>query len=260
MTNLKDAGEAKNPLKRILVLIAVALTGWHLFATFLWVAPRSELRDVVPGDALREYMLPMFSQSWSVFAPTPISGDYYFEVRAAVEQDGELEVTEWVRASDVEQSLATYRPFPPRAAKGGFNQARAFYVEWQDLQTDAKEIARLNYYKGEDWSDRLRTGLLSQTEATADVENYLQEERRSLAYATQVALAVWGEDVERIQFKASRQAIIPWSQRDDPEVERPEPRVSNPGWRGLVVEEGQSQEAFTDYFCAAPMEVCDGQD
>src|SRR5690625_6020841 len=33
-----------------------------LFATFLWIAPSSALRDVVPGNALQSYMIPMFGQ------------------------------------------------------------------------------------------------------------------------------------------------------------------------------------------------------
>lgn len=88
-------------LKRIAVLGAILFTGWHLFATFLWIAPHSELRNIIPGDALSEYMIPMFGQSWSVFAPEPINGDHYFDVRAVIEENGEEVTTDWVRASNV---------------------------------------------------------------------------------------------------------------------------------------------------------------
>ena len=87
----------------VILYIAMALTGFHLFASFLWIAPSSTLREVIPGNLLSQYMIPMWGQSWSVFAPEPINGDYYFDVRAVVSTpDGGEETTDWVRATDVE--------------------------------------------------------------------------------------------------------------------------------------------------------------
>ena len=98
-----DEKKTHPALKRTIMVIAMALTGFHLFATFLWIAPSSALREVIPGDLLSKYMIPMWGQSWSVFAPEPINGDYYFDVRAVVSTpDGGEETTDWVRATDVE--------------------------------------------------------------------------------------------------------------------------------------------------------------
>ena len=36
-------------LRRVLILLGVFFTAWHIFATFLWIAPSSGLRQVVPG-------------------------------------------------------------------------------------------------------------------------------------------------------------------------------------------------------------------
>lgn len=243
-------------IKRLVVIGAAMFTAWHLFASFLWIAPHSDLRDVVPGETLREYMIPMFGQSWSVFAPEPINGDYYFDVRAVIDNDGEEEVTEWIRASDVEQSLATYRLFPPRAAKLSANQASAFRGEWQSLNDDHRAVVELNYYEGDDWEERLESTLLDYTEDAEDIEAYLQHEQRSTAYATQVASAIWGEDVDRVQYQVARQNVIPWAQRNNPHAERPPVQPVPVGWRGLIVEDEQSQEAFADFFCSAPQEVC----
>lgn len=255
MTN-KPASPRGTVIKRIAVLGAALFTVWHLFASFLWIAPHSDLRDVVPGETLREYMIPMFGQSWSVFAPEPINGDYYFDVRAVIDNDGEEEVTEWVRASDVEQSLATYRLFPPRAAKLSANQASAFRGEWQSLNDDHRAVVELNYYEGDDWEERLESTLLDYTDDAEDIETYLQHEQRSTAYATQVASAIWGEDVDRVQYQVARQNVIPWAQRNNPHAERPPVQPVPVGWRGLIVEDEQSQEAFADFFCSAPQEVC----
>lgn len=247
-------------LTRIAILAAVLFTVWHLFASFLWIAPRSELREVVPGEALREYMIPMFGQSWSVFAPEPINGDYYFDVRAVIEQDGEEVTTEWIRASNVEQSLATYRLFPPRAAKLSASQASSFRGEWQGLNEDHQAVVELNYFEGDDWEDRLESALLEHTEDVEDIHDYLISEQRSTAYATQVAHAIWGEGVQRVQYQVARQNVVPWAQRNNPNAERPGIQPVPVGWRGLVVKDHQSQEAFADYFCSAPQEVCQTDD
>lgn len=242
--------------RRLVVLALTMFTVWHLFASFLWIAPRSDLRDVVPGDALSEYMIPMFGQSWSVFAPEPINGDHYFDVRAILDEGGEEEVTEWVRASDVEQSLATYRPFPPRAAKLAAAQGSSFRNEWQRLNEDHQSVVGLNYYEGEDWAERLEAALQEYSEESEELADYIHEERRTTAYATQVAQAIWGKNVTRVQYQIARQDVVPWAQRNNPNAERPEMHRVPVGWRGVVEEEHQSQEAFADYFCSAPLEVC----
>lgn len=242
--------------RRLIVLALAAFTVWHLFASFLWIAPRSDLRDVVPGDALSEYMIPMFGQSWSVFAPEPINGDHYFDVRAILNNEGEEEVTEWIRVSDVEQSLATYRPFPPRAAKLAAAQAASFRGGWQGLNADHQAVVALNYYEGEDWADRLEVALEDHSDEPDDLTDYLYEERRTTAYATQAAQAIWGENVTRVQFQVARQDVVPWAQRNNPHAQRPEMHRVPVGWRGVVEEEHQSQEVFANYFCSAPLEVC----
>lgn len=249
-------GDRPRTVRRLAVLALAIFTGWHLFASFLWIAPSSDLRDVVPGDALSEYMIPMFGQSWSVFAPEPINGDHYFDVRAIIDDGGEEEVTDWVRASDVEQSLATYRPFPPRAAKLSAAQASTFRGEWLRLNEDHRAVVGLNYYEGDDWDERLEVAMEEYSEEPDELVDYLHEERRTTAYATQVAQAIWGENVTRVQYQIARQDVVPWAQRNDSQAQRPEMHRVPVGWRGVVEEDLQSPEVVAEYFCSAPLEVC----
>lgn len=227
---------------RVAVLIAVILAAWHIFATFLWIAPKSPLREVVPGNALSSYMLPFFGQSWSVFAPEPINGDYFLDVRATV--DGEA--TEWVRATDVEISLIRNNLFPPRGGIQSTDVSSQFKGAWDKLSDEGKAVAELNYFKDE-WEPRMEQALTASDDA-AVTERYMAQEHRATAYATQVARAMWGEDVEQVQFKASRQNVIPFAQRHDPEAKRPAEQPAPTGWRGVVVEPGQSGENFRDVF------------
>ena len=244
-------------IKRVLMVVAMLMTAFHLFASFLWIAPASALREVIPGNLLSEYMIPLWGQSWSVFAPEPINGDYYFDVRAVVKSaDGGEKVTDWMRATDVELDHSTYRPFPPRSAGLGIGVASDLKGSWDDLPDDQKAIVKLDYFKGEDSVDRLTSKLNDYNDPKGTVAGYLKSERLATAYATQVARAVWGEDVQRVQYQAARQNVVPFAQRNNPNAERPKIQPVPVGWRALVVEEHQSDEEFAKYFCASDEVRC----
>lgn len=238
-------------LRRWALVIMAGFVAWHMFATFLWISPNTPLRDVVPKAVLHGYMSPLFSQAWSVFAPEPINADYYLDVRAQIETDGEITTTEWVRPTDVEASLVRHNLAPSRAGVLATDITNELYSEFRDLEDDVEEVVGWNWHE-EDWSSRLAARL----DDEGAVVSYIRAERFVNAYATQVAYAVWGDDVIRIQYKVSRHPVIPFAERDNPEAERPEPITQFYGWRGVSENEGQSREQFRDYFCAAPRSLC----
>lgn len=243
--------------RKAVVTVLALLLGWHVLASTLWITPSSPARDVVPGDTLREYMLPMFGQSWSLFAPDPISADYYFDVRAVVDQDGEEVTTDWVRASDVELSRATHRLFPPRSASSAIAQATLLRGAWVDLSQDQKAVASAHYYKGEDWGSRLH-GDLAAASGSEDARSAFEEEdSASIAYATRVATAVWGDGVQRVQYRVARHSVVPFDDRHSSASARPSPVFIEPGWRGAEHASPEAQGLFTEYFCSAPAQVCE---
>lgn len=237
--------------------MAALVTLFHLFATFLWVAPASNLRQLVPGNLLTQYMIPFWGQSWSVFAPEPINGDYYFDVRAVVADDDDEETTtEWIRATDVELSRATYHLFPPRSSGLGIEVASTLKGEWDALTADHRVVVGLDYFKGKNSVKRMTDKLAEYPSEDSNVEEYLAAERVATAYATQIARAVWGENVVRVQYQASRKNVIPYADRNNPFAERPAIQPVRTGWRALEVRDLQSAAHFADYFCSAPLEVC----
>ncbi|GAA1861397.1 DUF5819 family protein [Brevibacterium marinum] len=249
---------ARRPVvKRTLMVVAMLITALHLFASFLWIAPSSTMRQVFPGNLLSEYMIPLWGQSWSVFAPEPINGDYYFDVRAVVKTaDGGEEVTDWVRATDVELGHSSYKLFPPRSAGLGVGVASDIKGSWEDLPNDQKAIVKLDYFKGDDSVDRLTNKLEEYDDPDGTVDDYLDSEHLATAYATQVAKAIWGEDVQRVQYQAARQNVVPFAQRNDAGAERPNIQPVPVGWRALVTEPHQSDEEFAEYFCASDKVRC----
>jgi len=240
----------RSPIVRVIAVIACLVTAWHVFASFLWIAPPSPLREVVPNGVLAGYMLPLFGQSWSVFAPDPINGSFTLEVRAAVSTDGDTdEITDWVDATAVEYDMIRYNLFPPRAGIQAGEVASTLKRHYEALVDGQREVVNLNYFKDE-WESRLAEKL-GEYEADAKAETYLKTERMADAYATQVALAVWGDDVQRVQVRVTRQNVIPFADRADDEVTPPAPQVVEIGWRGIVRNPGQSDDAFRDVFLPA---------
>jgi hypothetical protein len=241
----------KRPLAmRAIAAVAVAFTAWHVFASYLWIAPPTPLRELVPGTLLTQYMMPWYGQSWSVFAPEPINGDYRLKVRAVIE-DGDTEhTTKWVDATAVEQSMVTHNPFPPRAGGLALHQASLLKGTWAVLSDEQKRIASLNYYVGDAWLGRMQVEMnASATDSNkAAVVNYIVQERFTDAYATQVAKAVWGDKVVRVQYEVSRQNIVPFAERNNPNAHRPDPQIVPTGWRGLITLESQSSRDFSDTF------------
>lgn len=243
---------------RTVAAAGVLLTLWHVWASFLWIFPPSPLRQLVPGTALSSYMLPMFGQSWSVFAPEPINGDYHFNVRATLSVDGEESVTGWVSASDVELSMLINHLFPARVASQAEEVASLHKGSWEKLGQVQREDVAANYFEA-DWEERLRTALVAAGDDDAAVELYMKREHMATAYATQVAQAMWGDEVERVQYRVSRQNIVPFEERNNPAAVRPEPQIVGTGWRGLIVEDGQNEDRFVEIFVAQYERVSGGR-
>ncbi|RAD03741.1 hypothetical protein DN549_32710, partial [Burkholderia multivorans] len=92
---------------------------------------------------------------------------------------------------------------------------------WEELSDDHKAIVALDYFKGDDSVDRLEAKLSEYDDPDGAVSSYLEDEEVATRYATQVALAVWGEDVQRVQYQAARQNVVPFAKRNDKDAERP---------------------------------------
>lgn len=231
---------------RLIALAACLLTLWHIFASFLWIAPYSALREIPTQEVLSGYMLPLFGQSWSVFAPEPINGDYHFNVRAVIEEDGEEIETGWVSATDVELSMIRYNLFPPRAGIQSSEVASGQMNAYNKLDEKQQAVAALDF-AAEDWEEWMVRSF-EELEEGSSTEAYMREEHLATAYATQVAYAIWGDGVVRVQYRVSRQNVVPYAERNDPGAQRPDPTFSTTGWRGPVEEDGQSRADFGDTF------------
>lgn len=239
----------RGPLVRGVLTLAVLFTAWHVFASFLWIAPVTPLRELVPGNLLTSYMIPWYGQSWSVFAPEPINGDYRFKVRAVVvDEAGAERETEWVTTTDVELAMSRHNLIPPRAAGLGTHQSSLLKSAYDQLTDEQRKTAALNYFEGDAWLGRMQDAMNDQGADKNVVVRYIVQERYSDAYATQAARAIWGDSVIRVQYQAVRQNIIPFTERNNPAAKRPAEQVALTGWRGLITLPDQSESDFADVF------------
>jgi hypothetical protein len=252
MPETQLSSRARKPVMRITFIVIGLFTAWHLFASFLWISPPTPLRNVVPGNVLTSYMIPWFGQSWSVFAPAPINGDFALKVRATLKDaQGNETVTRWVDATNAELSQSRYNLLPPRAATLATHQASLLFNSWSALNAQQQGVAALNYYKSNDWLGRMQIAMNTYGQEAAVID-YIVQERYTDAYATQVANAMWGKDkVELVQYQVFRQNVIPFEERHVKGAKRPGVQLASTGWRGLIVMPGQSADDFKETFLAA---------
>ncbi|ARC56641.1 hypothetical protein AS850_06085 [Frondihabitans sp. 762G35] len=237
---------------RVFAVAAAALAGWHIFAQFLWIAPPSQLRAVVPGNALERYEIPLFGQSWSVFAPDPINGDYHFLVRAIVPDGTKTTVTNWIDATVAEHSLGLHNLLPPRAANLAVEQASRYKTAYDRLNPGQRKAVGYGYYLGSTWNARYAQSITvlggKNDASTAATRTFLAEALHTDSYATQAAKAIWGSKVTYVQFQIYRQNIIPFADRDKAGAVRPPKQIAATGWRGLHEYAGQSSGDFAAVF------------
>lgn len=257
MNNGVETDEKPSPVRRITTLATLLLVSMHFFATVVWVAPPSALKELFPNDSLQKYMYPLFNQAWSVFAPTPVNADYYFDVRAVrITSDGEDETTEWVRASNVEYSRLKHNLFPPRSTLLSDRITSDMRVSWKSLNSEQKTVVNGNYYLEDNPRQRLEKQLSNYGSEKAG-QTFMKVDEVATSYATQVALAVWGDGVQRVQYRTSQQRVKLYDDRNDSGAKRPEIQYYKTGWRALLTQENQSQEKFERGFCSAPLRVCE---
>jgi hypothetical protein len=234
------------PIARGVAFFLVGVLGIHVAVTFLWNAPSNPIKDAVSGE-VRGYIQPFFQQNWSLFAPNPVSSEDEVLVRARLRQPatGELRTTEWVSATQFEWTLVQSNPAPSRASRLSSNLHRRLNSAWNRLSDTQREIMADDYSEMTDWKP-LAGDLIEEQggESSSRVANMVRADRVATGYATQVARALWGDDVVSVQFHLQRTPVPRWHERKEPEPEEPSRTYREFGWRPVLDNAGQDDDAF----------------
>lgn len=219
-TNLHPASRpapsaATGSAARIAVWVVLGLVALHTAAVALWVAPANTLKDRVGYERLRSYVLPMFDQAWSVFAPEADNAYDLFEIRGTLtDGSGRERQTEWIKvtAREVRPQLR-YHAFPSRTALitdrlasdqlrlfNGLTEAQKQVVHDSGVEVPTPELAEKLL--------AVSTNDVERDEAAA----YARTEVACERFLSGIAEAVWGEEVVAVQYRQN-QVYVPTYQQ-----------------------------------------------
>lgn len=238
-----------HPGARAALWLALLLVVAHSGAIALWVSPPNILKDRIGYQNLKSYVLPMFDQAWSVFAPEADNGYSLFEVRATLRSEsGDESQTDWVKvtAREVAPQLR-YHPFPSRTLlitdRLASDQLRLFNA----LSEAQKKVV---HDSGVQVATTVQTDLLLDA-ATNDAEReaaltYSRTEVAVEAYLSGIAEAIWGDRATAIQYRQNT-VFVPTYQKSkgSRQVTGGYDFVSN--FRPIAPLTSGERETFNDY-------------
>nr|WP_243751856.1 DUF5819 family protein [Leucobacter weissii] len=222
-----------------------------MFFTAVYNTPSTTVRyDVLPGTAADRYIRPYLVQDYKIFAPDPADTDRQLWVRAWVElPSGDRVRTDWVNASHVELSEPYRRTLRKQLSVVGAERLMGAYRALGDAH---RSVVAENHLDGAELyplHDAMVAADDSDPEAVGD---FIRAANYAASYATQVSLALWGDEGEIIgvQTRAVYDPVIRWNDRHDPQASRPPASYTDLGWVPPLEWEGQDREAFADTFRA----------
>jgi len=247
----RSAGRKTIPVAaRIMAVVVLLVLAWHFLATYTWNASPNATRKAIGDSALTAYMIPMFGQSWSVFAPNPGSVNQSLDVRAVVSKDGKETTTGWYslthRAATQDIQL---HPIPSRMYLNDFILANRYYDSALAIESSARDTAGASYL-GKDWPSTLQHTMLGalKVETSPAVSTFMDYERTVVGLASEVALARWGDHVTRVEVRVLKKPVVPFAQRNDKVT--PETSYFVDGWRAVTPVPGTDTAVFRAMFRA----------
>lgn len=237
---------------RLALWLVLAVVVVHSGIVALWVAPNNLLRQSIGASRVDDYILPMWDQAWSVFAPEADSGYERYEVRALVKRGNGEGSTAWtpVTAREVVASVR-HHPFPSRTALITTRLGAHVQRYYNALNGDQKQLVA--DADREVTLDELRAQLLAAADSEAErgrVGPFLRAESATEHFLSGIADAIWGEDVVAIQFRKDKIVVSRYTDTDRPrQVRIAHQYFSN--WRppiSLTDAERAAFAAYTDEF------------
>jgi len=192
------------------VLVVVVL---HAALVALWVAPTNLLERKVGPARLQSYILPMWDQSWGVFAPEADSAYDLFEIRGTLRVDGVERRTSWVKVT-AREVVANIRhhPFPSRTglastrlaaqvqtARSELSPAQQQIVTRADAKVTSDELASSLQAAATNQAERIRGTRFTSLEAVAEY------------YLSAIGDAVWGKGLVGIQYRTNKIRVPSYS-------------------------------------------------
>lgn len=243
--------------RRAVVVVIGVLVALHSFLVMLWVMPTNPIRDAVGQERLTAWIDPYFTQSWSIFAPTPRRGGENIVVRAhfgAPNSDG-ARVTEWYDITADEDRRIRHLANPSRIHSatrrlGGrlngellnYNDAELRVIAGSFETTSRREIGR-----------RLENIDTEGSSNTDDYTGYLRSEEMLTRFGTMYATSRWGSGVTAVEFKIGHRSVPNYSRRNTADFLDVPISYVRIGARRAIAGNAEAQAAFDSYVRPAPV-------
>lgn len=232
---------------RLALWLVLAVVVVHSGIVALWVAPNNLLRQSVGAQRVSSYVLPMWDQAWSVFAPEADSEYDRYQVRALVENGSEERATDWTSVTSRELlGSVRHHPFPARTALLTTRLSGHVKKYYDALNPAQKQIVA--DASREVSLDELRSRLLAAATTPAErakVRPFLRAEAGTERFLSGVADALWGPDVVAIQFRKDKVIATRYTDGAERQVETGFQFYSN--WRPQQDLTADERAAYRSY-------------
>jgi hypothetical protein len=233
---------------KVFAVFVCLVLAWHFLATYTWNASPNATRDAIGEQTLTAYMIPMFGQSWSVFAPNPGSTNQSLEVRATVLNDGTQTETEWFSLTGLSTTRdVQLHPIPSRMYLNDYILADRYFDSAMAIAENIRDQVGRDY-GGDNWGEALRADLLAAigTPESATVDNFVNYELAVAGLVSEAAVARWGDGVTKVQVRVVKTPVVPFAERHTDATTEQTYFVD--GWRTPVRIPGLDTAVFQSMF------------
>ena len=232
---------------RLTLWLVLSVVAVHTAVVALWVAPFNLLQESVGTARVSSYILPVWDQAWSVFAPQTDTLTDRYQVRALVGSGKGQVATDWapVTAKEVVASVR-HHPFPSRTVLITTRLAGGITRTFNALTEAQKQVvhdagAEVSVA---DLGQRLRSASTSPSELS-EAGAFLQAETGTEYFLSGIARAIWGGKVVAIQFRKDRIVTGKYGTSQPRQIATAYSFYSN--WRPVGALTAEERDAFTKY-------------
>ncbi len=220
---------------RIGAAVCTLLVAVYALMSISFSAPPGGFKSAT--SSLRQLGSPYFSQSWNVFAPHILKADISLEIAAQWRDEaGELVESDWLNVTDLELAAVDGQPLPSRAVKQSWNLIRAYNSRFLELNDEQREYVQDTFIERDGDGgfqarpeDELKEDLYALGES-GEAFRLLRYDYLVKEYATYLATAYFGEDIERVRWRIYYERPNDFAHRHDPEQQF-EDTWRSFGWR-----------------------------
>ncbi|MEE6274491.1 DUF5819 family protein [Georgenia sp. MJ206] len=236
---------------RVVVWPLLALVLVHALIVATWVAPDNAIRQTIGAERVRSYVMPVFEQNWSIFAPTPrrVAVDLEFRARLVDPVSGDPRDTGWVDVVDGEDSLVLHNLAPPRMSLAGRRLAGRINTSVRAMNDVQRDHLDGNYLTTPvtGLRDRLLAVESDGAAGPQAIETYMRNDLMTTEFLTLYAGALYDAEVTHVQYRTGRRHVPAFEDRAERSIEDVEPSVEQYGWRPSPDVSPESLALFAPY-------------